>query len=67
VERVEFGFRERHDGVHQSEAMILFFTDGSILGVDTGSNAGNIASKYEGLRPDDFHADFMLYWVPPPK
>ena len=67
VERVEFGFREHHDGAHQSEAMILFFTDGSILGIDTGSNAGNIASKYEGLRPDDFHADFMLYWVPPPK
>ena len=67
VERVEFGFREHHDGVQQSEAMILFFTDGSILGIDTGSNAGNIASQYEGLRPEDFHADFMLYWVPPPK
>jgi hypothetical protein len=67
VERVEFGFREHYDGSHQSEAMILFFTDGSILGIDTGSNAGNIASNYEGLQPEDFHADFMLYWVPPPK
>src|SRR6266516_1941654 len=67
VERVEFGFREHHDGAHQSEAMILYFTDGSILGIDTGSNAGNIASEYEGLRPDDFHADFILYWVPPPQ
>jgi hypothetical protein len=67
VERVEFGFREHVDGAHQSEAMILYFTDGSILGIDTGSNAGNLASQYEGLRPDDFHADFMLYWVPPPK
>ena len=67
VERVEFGFREHHDGAHQSEAMILYFTDGSILGIDTGSNAANIASQYEGLRPDDFHADFMLFWVPPPK
>lgn len=67
VERVEFGFCEHHDGAHQSEAMILFFTDGSILGIDTGSNAGNIAHKYEGLQPDDFHADFILTWVLPPK
>jgi hypothetical protein len=58
---------KEHDGAHQSEAMILFFTDGSILGIDTGSNAGNIAHEYEGLKSDDFHADFILTWVLPPK
>jgi hypothetical protein len=67
VERVEFGFREQDDNRHESEAIILYFTDGSILGIDTGSNVGNIAHKYEGLRPNDFHADFMLTWVQPPK
>jgi len=66
VERVEFGFCEHREGVHESEGMILHFTDGSILGIDTGSNACNVADKHEGLQPDDFHVDFMLKWVPPP-
>ncbi len=67
VERVEFGFRQPIEGVHQSEAIILHFTDGSSLGIDTGSNAANIAWKHEGLQAEDFHVDFMLQWVPPPQ
>ncbi len=66
VERVEFGFCEHREGVHESEGMILHFTDGSILGIDTGSNACDVADKHEDLQPDDFHVDFMLKWVPPP-
>jgi hypothetical protein len=66
VARVEYGYCKQIDSVHQSEGMILHFTDGSILGIDTGSNACNIADKHEGLQPDDFHVDFMLKWVPPP-
>lgn len=67
VAQVEFGFREPIDGLHQSEAMILHFTDGSSLGIDTGSNAGNLAMEREGLQPEDVHVDFMLQWVPPPR
>jgi hypothetical protein len=67
VERVEFGIREPIEGVHQSEAMILHFTDGSSLGIDTGSNATNVAENYAGLRAEDFHVDFMLRWIPAPK
>ena len=66
VERVEFGFRQHIDGVHESEAVILHFTDGSVLGIDTGSNATNVADEHEDLQPADFHVDFMLQWVPPP-
>lgn len=66
VERVEYGFCKHIEGTHQSEGMILYFTDGSILGIDTGSNACNVAYEHEGLQPDEFHADFMLQWVPPP-
>jgi hypothetical protein len=66
VERVEYGFCEHIEGAHQSEGMILYFTDGSILGIDTGSNACNVADEHEGLQPDEFHTDFMLKWVPPP-
>ena len=46
--------------------MILHFTDGSSLGVETGSNAGNLASGREGLTPEDVHVDFILQWVPAP-
>jgi hypothetical protein len=64
VASVEFGSQRQHPRVHQSEAMILHFTDGSTLGIHTGSNAGNLAR--EGLTPDEFHVDFMLQWVPSP-
>lgn len=30
VEKVEFGFREEIEGVHESEALIIYFTDGSV-------------------------------------
>jgi hypothetical protein len=64
VERVEFGFRKKIEGVHESEALIIHFTDGSIMGLDTGSNAGNLACDENGPHPDDFHVDFMVRWVP---
>lgn len=67
VERVEFGSCPSREGVHQTEAIILHFTDGSILGIDTGSNAANVAWEHEGLQAEDFHVDFMLCWVPPPR
>jgi hypothetical protein len=66
VQRVEYGFCKHIEGSHESEGMILYFTDGSILGIDTGSNACNVADEHEGLQPDEFHADVMLKWVPPP-
>lgn len=64
IEHVEYGFRQHRDDLHESEAIILYFTDGSILGIDTGSNVGNIVMTHEEFHPDDFHADFMLTWVP---
>lgn len=64
VAKVEFGLQKRQPQVHQSEAMIFHFTDGSSLGVHLGSNAGNLAHHHEGLAPDEFHVDFILQWVP---
>ncbi|HEY2496927.1 MAG TPA: hypothetical protein VGK24_07650 [Candidatus Angelobacter sp.] len=64
IERVEFGFRKEVPGVHGSEALIIYFTDGSIMGIATGSNAGNLSSDENGLRPEDFHVDFRVNWVP---
>lgn len=65
VERVEYGFRRRIKRVHDSEAIILHLSDGSVLGIDTGSNAFNIASDRRDIEPEDFHVDFMVTWVPP--
>lgn len=65
VERVEFGRREDIEGVHQSEAIILHFTDGSIMSLDTGSNARGLAC--DAHPPQAFHVDFRVNWVPTPK
>jgi hypothetical protein len=64
VEIVEVGYREDREGVHGSEVVIIHFTDGSIMGLETGSNAGNIASNNNGLHPEDFHVNFRPQWVP---
>ena len=64
VERVEYGFREDIDGVHGSEVLVVHFTDGSIMSLDTGSNAWNLTDEYDGLHPEDFHVDFHVHWVP---
>ena len=64
VAKVEFGFREEIEGVHGSEVLIVHFSDGSILGIETGSNSENLATEHEGLRAEQFHVDFLLHWVP---
>ena len=63
IKNVEYGLRSSHEGVHESEAILLYFTDGSVLGIDTGSNAGNVSDEQNGLKPEDFHVDFNLHWL----
>jgi hypothetical protein len=64
IERVEYGERETIEGVHGSEGLLIHFTDGTILGIETGSNASNITSSRDDLRSEDFHVDLALSWVP---
>jgi hypothetical protein len=64
IEKVEFGFRKTKEGVHESEAMLIYFTDGSIMSLEAGSNVGNLVNDENGLRPVDFHVDFVVHWVP---
>jgi len=64
VEKVEFGFRKEIKGVHESEALIIYFTDGSIMSLVAGSNVANLVSDKNGLHPEDFHVDFIVNWVP---
>ena len=48
---VQCGVRRKHPKLHQSEAMILHFTDGSSLGIETGSNIVNLSHDHEQLDP----------------
>ena len=65
VESVEFGKREAIEDVHQSEVLCVKFTDGAMLAIDTGSNALNLEHN-AATKPNEFHVDFMLIWVPEP-
>ncbi|QNI32038.1 hypothetical protein H7849_24015 [Alloacidobacterium dinghuense] len=64
VQKVESGIREEIAGLHGSDVLLIHFTDGSILGIDTGSNVFNITSNRNDLRPEEFQTDFHLTWVP---
>ena len=57
VASVEIGHRRQIPKVHQSELIVIHFTDGTSLAIDTGSTAANISAK-----PQEFHTDFMLEW-----
>ena len=50
IKKVEYGTREHIKEVHGSEAIIIYFTDGSIMGLDTGSNAFNVAGTEKPFR-----------------
>ena len=66
VKKVVFGIREHSRKLHQSDVLQLEFTDGSILAIQTGSNATNVAIDVSrgksNIKPDDFHTDFVLTW-----
>ncbi len=61
VAKVEYGFRHHIEGVHQSEVLIIHFTDGSIMSLDSGCNVGNILPDRNA---ESFHVDFHVHWVP---
>lgn len=68
VQSVEVGHRASHPECHEGELIVLHFTDGTSLAIDTGSNAQNVCSEVGSikgkvkLKPSDFHTDFMLQW-----
>lgn len=64
VERVECGVREKYENVHESQVLIIYFTDGSIIGIDTSSNIVNLVDDDNNLRPQDLLIDLDIHWVP---
>jgi hypothetical protein len=62
VASVDVGDRRQIPQVHEGELIVIHFTDGTALSIDTGSNAKNLSQQHKGLKPEDFHTDFMLEW-----
>lgn len=62
--KVEWGPVEDSEHCHRREVVQLHFEDDSILWLDTGSNAGNLAMKNEGIQPSDFDVYVWAGYVP---
>ena len=67
VKSVQIGFQKTGVQVHQTEMLIITFTDDTQLAISTGSNVVNITSLIGRggsceLKPADFHVDFDLTW-----
>lgn len=63
VESVEVGMEREFERRHQTEAAIIRFTDGSMIGITTASNAQNF--NCEKHPPQKFQVDFRVQLVPP--
>ncbi len=64
ITHIEFGEEEPHPEVHQGEAIILHFTDGTAMTIRVGSNAGNLVGYRRKLKVSDFSTDLMIFWAP---
>ena len=61
VQRVDFGTLKTTSARHQSEVLLIEFTDGEILEIDTGSNVAD--PQFESkIKPDDIRIDLSLTW-----
>ena len=63
IKKVEYGERDSYEEAHEAEGLNIFFTDGTSVSIQIGSNSANIASDYEALSASDFHTDIMLFWA----
>lgn len=67
VKKVTVGLRKLSEDIHESDVLILEFTDGSVMHIQTGSNVNNLVSDFRTgikrrFKPRDFHADFVITW-----
>jgi hypothetical protein len=63
IEKVEYGITNNNENSHRSEAINIYFDDGTAISICIGSNASDIADRYENLKPNDIHTDIMLFWA----
>ena len=59
IEDFEFGSVNLGPECHMSERAIIYFTDGSSLTIDIGSNAFNLETQFTGLKASDVSVDLI--------
>ena len=59
IKKIEYGYGEYVRGAHQTEVLILEFTDGTKVGISIGSNAMEFK---ELLNPEELKVDFNVRW-----
>lgn len=63
IQAVEFGQVEGLPAhVHEGEAIVLHFTDGTAMSIEVGSNVKNLFYGPGGIQPGDVHTDLMPLW-----
>lgn len=63
INKVEYGATKKNESSHRSEAINIYFDDGTAITIRIGSNASEIAYKYDDLKISDIHTDIMLFWA----
>lgn len=63
IEKIEFGEYNPCKEAHKGEALNIYFSDGSAVSLQIGSNAANISYDHDEIKPSDFHTDIMLFWA----
>ena len=59
IKKIEYGYEEHVKGAHETEVLILEFTDGTKVGISIGSNA----MEFKGLvNPEKLKVDFIFDW-----
>jgi hypothetical protein len=53
------------NGAHETEVLTVYFTDGSRLVLETGSNAGNLVKEHSGMEASYFKVYFLGTFKPP--
>jgi hypothetical protein len=62
IEDFEFGAVDLGAKCHMSERAIIYFTDGSSLTIDIGSNAFNLSTQFNGLKANDVRLDISAVY-----
>jgi hypothetical protein len=47
--------------MHEAEAVVFHFTDGTALSIEIGSNARDLSASRD-LTPPDVHVDLLPFW-----
>jgi hypothetical protein len=63
ISAVEFGKVEGLPAhVHEGEAIVLHFTDGTAMSIEIGSNVKELFYGPGGFQPGDIRTDLMVFW-----